>query len=131
MERMCFIAQPLSIPPVELATFAFGEPALSQASWSKDAQALLIPVLRLSPQVVRGVATGGTLFKALNAVSLLQRKEHLARYNRALWSYVWGDLRVFETGEPVVTRAVFVRGKIDVPDLTTVRRYLDEMPKAS
>ena len=88
-------------------------------------------MLRVAPAVIRGVATGGTLFGALNGVSLLQRRGHLARYNRSMWSYCWGDLQVFETGEPVVTRALFLRGKVDVPDLSTVRRYLEEVSKPS
>jgi hypothetical protein len=132
MDRMHFVTHvdEASYPP-ELGSFVMSNQGTGTASWSKDREALYIPVLRLTPYVIRRVAMGGTLFQSLSGIALLQLRDFKARYNRSAWSYVWGDLMVFETGEPVISRALFLRGKVDVPDLTTVRRYLAEMPKPS
>lgn len=115
----------------ELGCFRYGPFGLGGAEYSRDRGALFIPTLRLAPRVIRNIAAGGTLVEALRGVSLLACRGAKARYNRSSWSYVWGDLMVFETGEPVVRRAILVRGKVDVPDIGAVSRYLAEMPKPS
>lgn len=114
--------------PAELASFVI---APGQGTWSKDRNALLVPSLRLAPCVVRAVATGGTLFTALNGVNLLEVDFDRAhgQFDRSVFSFCWGDIAVFETGEPVVLRTVLLRGRVELPDLTVVRRYLEEMPK--
>ena len=117
-------------PSIELGSFRFGS-GYREASWSHDGKALLVPELSLTPYVIRYVATGGALFQALLGMQLVQVSGHLRRYQRDVWTYAWGDLRVFETGEPTMERAVFLRGHIEQPDLTTVRRYLAELLKAS
>jgi hypothetical protein len=99
--------------------------------FSRDLGALFVPELRVEPCIVRQVANGGTLFAALNGVCLLQQRGDRQRFQRWPWSYCWGDLMVFETGEQVVRRAIFLRGVIEVPDLNVVSRYLQEMPKPS
>jgi hypothetical protein len=106
----------------ELASFVVGG---SGAAWSRDYNAILIPTLRLEPVVIRAIAAGSSLFSQLSGVDLL-RDGHI---DRDVWSYCWGDLVVFETGESAAKRVVFLRGEIAMPDLTTVYRYLKEVPK--
>ncbi len=118
-------------PPTELAHFNLGDASRGEASWSADHEALFVPRLWLAPRVIRCVVNGGTLFQALSAMPLMQVRESQARYHRSPWSYCWGDLQVFETGSPVITRAIFLRGTIETPDLTIIGRYLREMPKPS
>lgn len=126
MERYSFVAH-VHAPqmPPELASFRMSGPR--PARFSADNAALLIPVLQVAPVVVRRVATGGSLFHALGGVSLLHHVDDRTVYTRDTFSFVWGDLRVFENGKPAVEHCVFVRGPVQVPDLTRVRRYLEEL----
>lgn len=112
--------------PTELASFVL---APGQGTWSKDHNALLVPRLRLAPCVVRAVATGGTLFTALNGVGLLEVDFDWTQgqLDRSVFSFCWGSLEVFETGEPVAASTILLRGKIETPDLTVVGRYLKEL----
>lgn len=126
MERYSFVAHVHApqLPP-ELAHFVMHGPR--PARFSADEQALLIPILHVAPVVIRRVATGGSLFHALGGVSLLRHVDDRTVYVRTQFSFVWGDLKVFENGKPAVERCVFIRGPVQVPDLTKVRRYLEEL----
>jgi hypothetical protein len=126
MTLLHFVSGPSLIKPHELATFRLGP---GEAEWSEDRRALFIPRLYLAAPVVRRVVTGGTLYGALHDAYLLERAEHEASCYHGALNYVWGDLQLFETGSPTVTRAIFMCGAIVLPDLTIIGRYLKEMPK--
>lgn len=103
--------------------------------WSSDKQAFYVPTMRVAPALVRAVVNGRSLFDQMQGVHLLHVRDQMARFHHANWTFVWGDLQVFETGEPTIAQAMFLRGEIAVPDLTVVGRYLrelrDQAPKAS
>lgn len=136
MDRLFFLSHAASHPSVpggtaavaqELGYFLMAGPGT--ATHSKDNGALFIPTLHVAAGVVRAIAQGRTLFELFNGVALLLIRAERSTYHKTLWSYVWGDLKVFETGEPVVARALFVRGKVQSPDIGDLKRYLEEMPK--
>lgn len=110
----------------ELGRFLLG-PGDNDGCWSRDGDALLVPKLRVTSHLVRRVANHDTLFRVLNGVQLMN--VDAMRFETSMWSYIWGDLDVFRNGEPTITRAILVRGKIDMPDPTNLGRYLAEMPK--
>ena len=126
MDRYVFVADAdaAHLPP-ELASFVMEGPRPGR--YSRDEQALLIPVLRVAPTVIRRVATGGSLFQALGGVALLRHHDDGFVFLRETFSFVWGDLRVFEDGKPAVEHCVFLRGSVQVPDLTRARKYLEEL----
>lgn len=136
MNRLFFLSHAVSHPTIpggtaphadELGYFLMDGPGT--ATHSKDNGALFIPTLHVAAAVIRAVAQGRTLFELFNGVALLLIRSERTAYHKTLWSYVWGDLKVFETGEPVVNRALFVRGKVQSPDIGDLKRYLEEMPK--
>ena len=110
----------------ELGRFYLGFDA-NDACWSRDGNAVLIPKLRVTSHLVRRVANHDTLFRVLNGVQLMN--VDAMRFDASMWSYIWGDLAVFQNGEPTVSRAILIRGKINMPDPTNLGRYLSEMPK--
>lgn len=118
-------------PQRELAQFLLDKPHTGYACFSEDGGALYVPTLWLCPDTVRAVVAGKTLFEQLQGVSLLQREAERARFHSDVWTWCWGDLRVFETGEPIVQRAVFLRGMVASPDLSQVYRYVKQAPRAS
>jgi len=124
MERYTFVAH-ADVPELELASFSMQGPRA--AHYSADNAALLIPVLNVAPRVIRKVATGGSLFHALRGVSLLRHSDDGVVSTGETFSFVWGDLRVFEDGKPAAEHSIFLRGVVQVPDLTRVRKYLQEL----
>lgn len=118
-------------PEAEIATFLYEGPGTGYASFSNDFAALYIPTLRLCPDTVRRAVAGESLFMLLSGASLLQREEGSARFHHAEWTWCWGDLRLFETGEPIVSRAILLRGVQGMPDIEAVKKYLGEMQRAS
>lgn len=115
-------------PAPELGSFELGEPA---GRYSRDGLALLVPKLQLAPDVVRAVSRSKSLFTQLNGVSMLVTSSRFSRIEREVWSFVWGDIEVFLNGSPTVRRTVFLRGRIEMPNLDTVMRYVHELPKAT
>lgn len=91
------------------------------ARFSEDQRALYIPALSLTPYLVRRVVQGGTLFQHLNGVALVG---HSSEKDFTRWTYVWGNLRLFETGMPVVARAILMEGALAFPDLREVMKHV-------
>lgn len=119
----------LASTPPELAYFMNDEEEKA-SRWSVDLQALYVGNLHLSEAVARRVANGGTLFQTLRGVYLLGeplKPDGARTFNPKPWSYVWGDFKLYETGNPTVTNTIFLVGNVRDIDLTIVGKYVKEM----
>jgi hypothetical protein len=114
-----------------LGSFMVGELAMGHGRFTEDRHGLYIPELWLEPCVIKALVGGRPIFQSLLGCTLLERKDDKARWYHTPWTFVWGDLRFWECGDPMVRRVLLLRGIHEQPDLRRVMRYLGEMPKPS
>jgi len=105
----------------------------SGARYSLDERALLVPRMHLESEAVRGLFGGRrALVDSLRGVEVeLTLGDDDEAHSLGIWSYVWGDTTVFETGMPEVVSAVFLRGHIQYPELNDVMVYVRELTKGA
>ncbi len=99
--------------------------------WSEDGAAVLLPKLHVVAEVIRAVAQGQTLFKLFNPVNLLcgsKAGDHTV--DQTSYWFAWGDLDVFETGDPTISDALFLRGPATLEALGKAHKYMVEIRKS-
>lgn len=120
------------IAPIKTTDSMLGQFSLGDGGgrWASDGIAFLVPKLKVTGKVIRALVNGAPLFYQLNDMVMMRESPPpLAIIGNHSWSYVWGDIEVFNTGEPEITSCVLVPGPVQWPHGTQLMPYIAELKK--